>query len=92
MTVLTPELRARALGAVAPLRLGRVAELLGLQVRITGLTAAVGDLISVEGRTSVLAEVAASGPGGLTCCPRQHTGLQVGDVDRTRAGPAGGRR
>lgn len=88
MTVLTPELRARALGAVAPLRLGRVAELLGLQVRITGLPAAVGDLVSVEGRTSVLAEVAASGPGGLTCLPLgSTTGLQVGDVVRHTGGP-----
>ena len=88
MTVLTPELRARALGAVAPLRLGRVAELLGLQVRVTGLPAAVGDLVSVEGRTSVLAEVAASGPGGLTCLPLgSTTGLQVGDVVRHTGGP-----
>lgn len=88
MTVLTPELRARALGAVEPLRLGRVAELLGLQVRITGLPAAVGDLVSVEGRTSVLAEVAASGPGGLTCLPLgSTTGLQVGDVVRHTGGP-----
>jgi flagellum-specific ATP synthase len=88
MTVITPELRARALDAVAPLRLGRVAELLGLQVRITGLPAAVGDLVSVEGRASVLAEVAASGPGGLTCLPLgSTTGLQVGDVVRHTGGP-----
>nr|WP_300054145.1 FliI/YscN family ATPase [uncultured Nocardioides sp.] len=88
MTIITPELRARALDAVAPLRLGRVAELLGLQVRITGLPAAVGDLVSVEGRASVLAEVAASGPGGLTCLPLGSTaGLQVGDVVRHTGGP-----
>lgn len=88
MSVLTPALRARSLSAVAPLRLGQVAELLGLQVRVSGLPAAVGDLVSVEGRTSVLAEVAASGPGGLTCLPLgSTTGLQVGDVVRHTGGP-----
>jgi len=88
MSVLTPDLRARALDAVAPLRLGRVAELLGLRLRITGLPAAVGDLVSVEGETTVLAEVAASGPGGLTCLPLgSTTGLRVGDVVRHTGGP-----
>ncbi|KRF37460.1 FliI/YscN family ATPase [Nocardioides sp. Soil805] len=88
MSLLTSDVRARALGAVAPLRLGQVAELLGLQVRVTGLPAAVGDLVSVEGRTTVLAEVAASGPAGLTCLPLgEVTGLRVGDVVRHTGGP-----
>lgn len=88
MSVLTPDLRARSLAAVAPLRLGVVAELLGLSVRVTGLPAAVGDLVSVEGETTVLAEVAASGPAGLTCLPLgSTTGLRVGDVARHTGGP-----
>ncbi|MBS2940004.1 FliI/YscN family ATPase [Nocardioides sp. J2M5] len=88
MSVLTHELRVRALQAVAPLQLGQVAELLGLQVRVTGLPAAVGDLVAVEGRTTVLAEVAASGPAGLTCLPLgDTTGLRVGDVVRHTGGP-----
>ncbi len=52
-----------------PVTLGRVSELLGLQVRVTGLSAAVGDLVEVEGRQPVLAEVVASGPAGLVCLP-----------------------
>lgn len=88
MTALTADVRARALEAVSPLRLGQVAELLGLQVRITGLAAAVGDLVAVEGETRVLAEVAASGPAGLTCLPLgDTTGLRVGDVVRHTGGP-----
>lgn len=88
MSTLTPDLRVRALGAVAPLQMGLVAELLGLQVRVTGLPAAVGDLVAVEGRTTVLAEVAASGPAGLTCLPLgATTGLRVGDVVRHTGGP-----
>lgn len=88
MSALTHDLRVRALQAVAPLQLGQVAELLGLQVRVTGLPAAVGDLVAVEGRTTVLAEVAASGPAGLTCLPLgDTTGLQVGDVVRHTGGP-----
>ena len=38
----------RARDAARPARLGRVSELLGLQLRVTGLQAAVGDLLSVE--------------------------------------------
>ncbi len=88
MSTLSHALRARALSAVAPLQLGQVAELLGLQVRVTGLPAAVGDLVSVEGRVTVLAEVAASGPAGLTCLPLgDTTGLRVGDVVRHTGGP-----
>ena len=62
MSVLTPVLRERALDAVRPLQLGRVAELLGLHLLVTGLPAAVGDLVEVAGPAPVLAEVAASGP------------------------------
>jgi flagellum-specific ATP synthase len=88
MSVLTADVRARALTAAAPLRLGRVAELLGLQVRVTGLAAAVGDLVAVEGPSTVLAEVAASGPAGLTCLPLGSTaGLRVGDGVRHTGGP-----
>lgn len=88
MSGLTTDVRTRALAAVAPLRLGTVAELLGLQVRVTGLSAAVGDLVAVEGHASVLAEVVASGPAGLTCLPLGSTvGLRVGDPVRHTGGP-----
>ncbi len=88
MTTLLDDLRDRARHAVSPARLGRVSELLGLHVRITGLPAAVGDLVAVDGASTVLAEVAASGAGGLTCLPlAETTGLRVGDVVRHTGGP-----
>ena len=59
----------RARGGRPPGPLGRVSELLGLQLRVTGLEAAVGDLLSVESSVPVLAEVVASGPTGLVCLP-----------------------
>ena len=86
MSTLTPARRLAAQQAVAPARLGRVAELLGLQLRVTGLPAAVGDLVDVEGR--VPAEVVASGPAGLTCLPLgDTTGLRVGDLVHHTGGP-----
>jgi flagellum-specific ATP synthase len=88
MSVLTPVLRERALDAVRPLQLGRVAELLSLHLLVTGLPAAVGDLVEVAGPAPVLAEVAASGPAGLICLPLSATnGLRVGDTVRHTGGP-----
>jgi flagellum-specific ATP synthase len=88
MTTLTPVLRERALEAVRPLQLGRVAELLSLHLLVTGLPAAVGDLVEVAGPASVLAEVAASGPAGLICLPLSATtGLRAGDTVRHTGGP-----
>lgn len=78
----------RALVAARPARLGRVAELLGLQLRVTGLEAAVGDLLEVESARPVLAEVVASGPAGLVCLPlASTTGLTAGAAVRTAGGP-----
>ena len=88
MSTLTPVLRERALEAVRPLQLGRVAELLSLHLLVTGLPAAVGDLVEVAGPQPVLAEVAASGPAGLVCLPLSATsGLRVGDTVRHTGGP-----
>jgi flagellum-specific ATP synthase len=88
VSVLTPVLRERALEAARPLQLGRVAELLSLHLLVTGLPAAVGDLVEVAGPTPVLAEVAASGSAGLVCLPLSAThGLRVGDTVRHTGGP-----
>ena len=88
MSTLTPVLRERAIEAVRPLQLGRVAELLSLHMLVTGLPAAVGDLVEVAGPRPVLAEVAASGPAGLVCLPLSATsGLRVGDTVRHTGGP-----
>ncbi|WP_121253526.1 FliI/YscN family ATPase [Nocardioides ferulae] len=78
----------RAVAAVRPHALGRVAELLGLSVRVTGLSAAVGDLLVVQGPGQVPLEVVASGPAGLVCLPLgETTGLRVGEPVETTGGP-----
>ena len=78
----------RAVSAAGPVRLGRVEEVLGLQLRVTGLDAAVGDLVRVEGTSPVLAEVVASGARGLVCLPLSSTGgLRTGTPVRDAGGP-----
>ena len=81
MSALTTDHRADALAAVRPLHLGRVAGLLGLRVTVTGLSAAVGELLEILGPDGVVpVEVVASEPGLLTCLPlRDTTGLRAGD-------------
>lgn len=85
---MSADLRTRALAALAPQHLGLVAEVLGLRIRVTGLSAAIGDLVAVGEDVPVLAEVAASDPAGLTCLPLgSTTGLRAGDVVRHTGGP-----
>ncbi|WP_182525735.1 FliI/YscN family ATPase [Nocardioides dongkuii] len=82
--------REQALAAAGPLRLGRVSELVGLHLRVSGIRAAVGDLLEVGGGPDpLLAEVVASSTdGGLTCLPLGRTeGLHVGAVVRSTGGP-----
>jgi flagellum-specific ATP synthase len=84
------DLRERALEAAAPLRLGRLTELVGLHLRVRGLTAAVGDLLEIEdtGSGAVLVEVAASDPRGLVCLPLGPTaGVRAGALVRHTGGP-----
>lgn len=88
MSVLTTELRRRAVEVVAPLHLGRVVEVVGLHLLVSGIPAAVGDLVEIEGPAPVLAEVAASGPRGLVCLPLADSrGLRIGDLVRHTGGP-----
>ncbi|MFL6157588.1 MAG: FliI/YscN family ATPase [Marmoricola sp.] len=90
MSALTLDVRQRALDAAAPLQLGRVAELVGLHLLVTGLSAAVGDLVEIDRSDGVpaLAEVAASRPNGLVCLPLAHTlGLRAGALVRHTGGP-----
>nr|WP_218849608.1 FliI/YscN family ATPase [Nocardioides perillae] len=93
---MSPALVARARTAARPLVLGRVSELVGLHLVVTGLPAAVGDLVRIEpaGPTAsgsgapVLAEVAASRTDGLVCLPLgPTTGLQVGAHVHHTGGP-----
>ncbi len=88
MSPLDTAVLERARDAARPARLGRVSELLGLQLRVTGLQAAVGDLLSVESAVPVLAEVVASGPTGLVCLPLGSTaGLTIGAPVHDAGGP-----
>lgn len=88
MSLLTATSAAEALAAARPLHLGRVTRVLGLQVVVTGLRAAVGDLLEIEGDVPVLAEVATSGPDGLVCLPLGPTaGLDSGALVRHTGGP-----
>jgi len=79
------ELRA----AAVPLRLGRVADVVGLRVRVTGLHASVGDLVEIDGMHGIVAaEVSAADRDALTCMPLGATdGLRVGDTVRDTGGP-----
>ncbi|MBC2962421.1 FliI/YscN family ATPase [Nocardioides deserti] len=62
--------------------------MLGLHLRVTGLRAAVGDLVEVLGPRPLLAEVAASSTQALTCLPLGDTrGLGIGAVVRHTGGP-----
>jgi len=80
--------RSRALAAIRPLGLGRVSEMVGLHLRVTGLRAAVGDLLEVQSSPPVLVEVAASSTEGLVCLPLGRlTGIQVGAYVRHTGGP-----
>jgi len=81
MSLLATGLRAEALAAVRPLSLGRVADLRVLHLNVTGVPAAVGELLEVHGpRGTVPIEVVASSRNQLTCLPLASTaGLRAGD-------------
>lgn len=87
MSALTTEHRSGALEAVRPLRLGRVSGLLGIRVTVTGISAAVGDLLEIQGPAGVVpVEVVASTSDVLTCLPLgDTTGLRAGDHVRATA-------
>lgn len=88
--MIAADLLERAAAAARPVRSGAVTELLGLQLRVRGVDAAVGDLVEVE-RTDappLLAEVAAASERGLSCLPLgETTGLVLGAAVRSTGGP-----
>ncbi|MGB7983367.1 MAG: FliI/YscN family ATPase, partial [Candidatus Nanopelagicales bacterium] len=79
---------AAALHAARPVRLGRVTELRGLHMLVSGLEAAVGDMLQVLSPRPVRVEVAASTRAGLVCLPMGETnGLRIGTLVRGTGGP-----
>ena len=90
MTALVSELRgrlARAAVVASPRPQGVVSEVVGLGIGVRGLTAAVGQLVTVHrhapgaaGPAKLPAQVVAIHPGGLTCMPLGSTaGVSAGD-------------
>jgi len=81
MSVLTDVRAERARVAVRPAQRGRVVGLLGLRVTVAGVSAALGDLLEVDGAAGIVpVEVVASDKNLLTCLPlAETTGLRAGD-------------
>lgn len=79
----------RALAAARPQRSGTVRAMTGLSVEVSGIPAAVGDLIDIEvGDRNVPAEVVALGRGFARCMPLGTVrGLHTGATVRSTGGP-----
>jgi flagellum-specific ATP synthase len=72
---------ARGAAAARPVLHGHVADVVGLGIRVRGVRAAVGDLVTVHAVAGdVPAQVVAVHPGGVTCMPLGSTvGITAGD-------------
>ena len=84
-----PVLR-RALAAAAPERVGAVSSIVGLSIDVTGISGAVGDLVSIETDKNepTVAEVVAITPKTLRCMPLGAVyGLRVGMQARATGSP-----
>ncbi len=84
-----PVLR-RALEAAAPQRVGAVSQIVGLSIDVTGISGAVGDLVSIESARDepTVAEVVAITPRALRCMPLGSVhGLRVGMQVRATGSP-----
>ena len=84
-----PALR-RALEVSAPERVGALASIVGLSIDITGISGAVGDLVSIETDNDepTVAEVVAITPHTLRCMPLGAVhGLRVGMQARATGRP-----
>ncbi|RZS91419.1 flagellum-specific ATP synthase [Motilibacter rhizosphaerae] len=94
MTLLAPSRLAPLFGAAAaaatPTRTGRVARVVGLEVGVGGVDAAVGDVLEIAtgGPEPLQAEVVALGDGTLSCTPLgPMTGIRVGAPVVATGGP-----
>jgi len=72
----------RALTAARPVTVGRVTRVVGLNLEVDGVEAAIGDAVTIDtGGAPLAAEVVAIRDGGLVCMP-------FGDLRGVRAGAA----
>ena len=78
-----------ALRAAAPLVTGRVRRVVGLNLEVEGLDAAIGDAVLIDvGGTALPAEVVALRDGGLVCMPfGTLQGVRTGAPVQTTGGP-----
>lgn len=78
-----------ACDAARPRRIGRVTGVVGLQLEVRGLEAAIGDAVEIEAGRDVLAtEVVALTDGGVVCLPYgELTGIRVGAPARAVGAP-----
>lgn len=77
-----------ARAAARPERVGTVASIVGLGVEVTGLHAAIGDLVSVGEVPGIDAEVIATTRDGIRCMPLgKLTGIHAGAPARSTGAP-----
>lgn len=83
-----PRKLSLATRAAAPERVGVVTGVVGLAVQVQGLRCAVGDMVTIGGRTPIDAEVVAVSAGSVKIMPLgPMTGLGEGDPVRTKLEP-----
>ncbi|MDH6237276.1 FliI/YscN family ATPase [Cryobacterium sp. CG_9.6] len=74
--------------AALPERVGTVSSIVGLGVEVRGLSAAIGDLVSLGDYPGIDAEVVATGATGIRCMPLGRlTGLRAGAPARAASTP-----
>lgn len=91
---LSAQLSADLEQSARPLRLGRLDRVIGLHAEITGLRLAPGDVVTIEGETSVDAEVVSVSSDRCTALPLGSlhglpAGAQVRSTGRTLQAPIG---
>ncbi|NKX49983.1 EscN/YscN/HrcN family type III secretion system ATPase, partial [Arthrobacter deserti] len=82
------DLLAAACAAARPERVGVVSSVVGLAVEVTGLRCAIGDLVTIGGRTGIEAEVVAADRAAVRCMPLGAlTGISPGAPVRAKGSP-----
>ncbi|MDI2097881.1 FliI/YscN family ATPase [Klugiella sp. YN-L-19] len=79
----------RARRSAAPHRVGRLSSMVGLSLEVTGLDAAIGEVIMIDDAAPVAAEVVAASTGRVRCMPLTNpSALRVGAPARRQAHPS----
>src|SRR4051812_3692721 len=91
LSTLTRQRLASAMQAAAPRRTGHVSKIVGLNLEVEGIEAAIGDAVQVHGREGALdAEVVAVRDGGCVCMPfGELSGISIGAEAEALGKPLG---